>query len=109
MKSSNGRTWAKFFGARQILRPRPPLRCSFSALYLCLAALLDSDRMAKRERVDKVDDQGRHKMGFVKNKAPAPIQITAEQIMREALDQVAPPLKPPKQQITDPDELAEYR
>ncbi|KPM06266.1 crooked neck-like protein [Sarcoptes scabiei] len=46
----------------------------------------------------------------VKNKAPAEIQITAEQILREAkereLEIVAPP---PKQKISDPDELADYQ
>ncbi|CAF0939521.1 unnamed protein product [Rotaria sordida] len=46
----------------------------------------------------------------VKNKMPAPIQITAEQLLREAkekqLEYVAPP---PRQKISDPEELAEYR
>ena len=45
-----------------------------------------------------------------KNRAPAPIQITAEQILREARDrglEEAP--KPPKQFITDRDELAAYQ
>lgn len=46
------------------------------------------------------------KLPQVKNRAPAPIQITAEQILREAKDrglEDAP--KPPKQFITDADEL----
>ena len=46
----------------------------------------------------------------VKNKAPAEIQITAEQLLREAkerdLEIVA---APPKQKISDPEELAAYR
>lgn len=46
----------------------------------------------------------------VKNKAPAAVQITAEQLMREAkereLEVVAPP---PKQKISDPTELADYK
>lgn len=46
----------------------------------------------------------------VKNKTPAEIQITAEQLLREAkerdLEIVAPP---PKQKISDPDELADYQ
>ncbi|XP_031567761.1 crooked neck-like protein 1 [Actinia tenebrosa] len=50
------------------------------------------------------------KVAKVKNKAPAPVQITAEQLLREAkerqLEIVAPP---PKQKISDPDELAEYK
>ncbi|KAH9422110.1 Crooked neck-like protein 1 [Dermatophagoides pteronyssinus] len=46
----------------------------------------------------------------VKNKAPAEIQITAEQILREAKErelEIVPP--PPKQKISDPDELADYQ
>ena len=44
------------------------------------------------------------------NKMPAPVQITAEQLLREAKErelEMVPP--PPKQKISDPDELAEYR
>ncbi|CAM8904518.1 unnamed protein product [Rhodiola kirilowii] len=43
----------------------------------------------------------------VKNKTPAPIQITAEQILREARERQE--IRPPKQKITDPTELADYR
>lgn len=50
------------------------------------------------------------KVAKVKNKMPAPVQITAEQLLREAkereLELVQPP---PKQKISDPDELKEYR
>ena len=45
----------------------------------------------------------------VKNKTPAPIQITAEQILREARERQEAELPPPKQKITDREELAEYR
>ena len=47
----------------------------------------------------------------VKNRAPAPIQITAEQLLREAHDRSAGQggAKQPKTQITDPDELREFR
>ncbi|PRQ28623.1 putative tetratricopeptide-like helical domain-containing protein [Rosa chinensis] len=45
----------------------------------------------------------------VKNKTPAPIQITAEQILREAREQQEPEFRPPKQKITDPTELADDR
>jgi tetratricopeptide (TPR) repeat protein len=47
----------------------------------------------------------------VKNKAPAKTQITAEQILREARDmqEAEGGPKVPKQNITDPEELAEYR
>ena len=46
----------------------------------------------------------------VLNRTPAPVQITAEQLVLEARDRsdaAQPP--PPKQQITDPQELAAYR
>eukprot|EP00937_MAST-01D_sp_MAST-1D-sp2_P004952 g4952.t1 len=49
--------------------------------------------------------------GQVKNRAPAPIQITAEQLLREAKDRQieAAPFKQTHQRITDPEELAEFR
>ncbi|UYV83592.1 NADK2 [Cordylochernes scorpioides] len=46
----------------------------------------------------------------VKNKTPAEIQITAEQLLREAKErdlEILPP--PPKQKISDPEELADYQ
>ncbi len=47
----------------------------------------------------------------VKNKAPADKQITAEQLLREAkeIQLEDDNFRPPKQIITDPEELAEYR
>uniref|UniRef100_A0A7I4AFQ1 Uncharacterized protein n=1 Tax=Physcomitrium patens TaxID=3218 RepID=A0A7I4AFQ1_PHYPA len=45
----------------------------------------------------------------VKNKTPAPLQITAEQILREARERQEAEIRPPKQKITDAEELAEYR
>ncbi|OIV94933.1 hypothetical protein TanjilG_22130 [Lupinus angustifolius] len=45
----------------------------------------------------------------VKNKTPAPVQITAEQILREARERQESEIRPPKQKITDPTELGEYR
>ncbi|KAL8568300.1 Crooked neck-like protein 1 [Nucella lapillus] len=50
------------------------------------------------------------KIAKVKNKMPAPVQITAEQLLREAKErelELVPP--PPKQKISDPDELADYQ
>jgi len=44
----------------------------------------------------------------VKNKSAAPIQITAEQILREAHEHKESPILPPRQQITDPEELKQY-
>lgn len=50
------------------------------------------------------------KQGMVKNRAPAPIQISSEQLLREARDRkIELDPKPPRQQITDKDELQEYR
>ena len=48
------------------------------------------------------------KFAHVKNKSAAPIQITAEQILREANDRREMP-RPPKRLITDDDELYEVR
>ena len=45
----------------------------------------------------------------VKNKTPAPIQITAEHILCEAREQQEAEIRPPKQKITDATELSEYR
>lgn len=50
------------------------------------------------------------KVAKVKNKMPAPVQITAEQLLREAKErelELVPP--PPKQKISDPDELKDYQ
>ena len=45
----------------------------------------------------------------VKNKTPAAVQITAEQILREAKDRQDGGIVPPKQRIVDQEELLEYR
>lgn len=45
----------------------------------------------------------------VKSRAPAPIQITAEQILREANDRVVKEEKAPRVHITDPEELMQVR
>lgn len=50
------------------------------------------------------------KVAKVKNKAPAEVQITAEQLLREAKErdlEILPP--PPKQKISDEAELADYQ
>ncbi|XP_063025293.1 crooked neck-like protein 1 [Melospiza melodia melodia] len=50
------------------------------------------------------------KMAKVKNKAPAEVQITAEQLLREAKErelELLPP--PPQQMITDVEELKDYK
>ncbi|EYU40035.1 hypothetical protein ABFS82_05G108900 [Erythranthe guttata] len=45
----------------------------------------------------------------VKNKTAAPVQITAEQILREARERQEAEIRPPKQKITDSAELGDYR
>lgn len=45
----------------------------------------------------------------VKNKAPAPIQISAEQLLREAVDRQEPALQAPTQRFADLEELHEYQ
>eukprot|EP00123_Amoebidium_parasiticum_P012254 comp21226_c0_seq1/m.28880 comp21226_c0_seq1/g.28880 ORF comp21226_c0_seq1/g.28880 comp21226_c0_seq1/m.28880 type:complete len:692 (-) comp21226_c0_seq1:5-2080(-) len=45
----------------------------------------------------------------VKNKQPAPQQITAEQILREAKERIEAEPKAPRQKITDPTELEEFK
>ena len=45
----------------------------------------------------------------IKNKNPAPIQITAEQILREAKERQETAKKAPRQKISDLEELSEYR
>ena len=45
----------------------------------------------------------------MKNKAPAAVQITAEQLLREAHERQEQDTKPPRQKITDSEELQNYR
>ncbi|CAI5739865.1 unnamed protein product [Peronospora destructor] len=49
------------------------------------------------------------KKSVVKNRAPAPIQITAEQILLEANERKEEFARPPRRRIADAAELAEYR
>eukprot|EP00823_Brevimastigomonas_motovehiculus_P008583 TRINITY_DN788_c0_g1_i1.p1 TRINITY_DN788_c0_g1~~TRINITY_DN788_c0_g1_i1.p1 ORF type:complete len:754 (+),score=180.99 TRINITY_DN788_c0_g1_i1:63-2324(+) len=49
------------------------------------------------------------KASQVKNKTPAPVQVTAEQLLREAHEHRPQEVKAPTQQITDVDELQNYR
>ncbi|KAK9449901.1 uncharacterized protein V1518DRAFT_415018 [Limtongia smithiae] len=53
-----------------------------------------------------MDERGPPK---VKNKAAAPLQITAEQILREAYERREPSLQVPKQRIADLEELHEFQ
>ncbi|KAF2857831.1 putative cell cycle control protein cwf4 [Piedraia hortae CBS 480.64] len=45
----------------------------------------------------------------VRNKAPAPVQISAEQLLREAVDRQEPALTAPAQRFADLEELHEYQ
>jgi hypothetical protein len=45
----------------------------------------------------------------VKNRAPAPVQITAEQILREAQERQEVKEDKPRQRVEDFEELHEYR
>ena len=45
----------------------------------------------------------------VRNKAPAPVQISAEQLLREAVDRQEPGLKAPTTRFADLEELHEYQ
>ncbi|KAK4688479.1 crooked neck, partial [Tremellales sp. Uapishka_1] len=45
----------------------------------------------------------------VKNRAPAAIQITAEQLLREAQERQEPAFKAPKQRVQDIEELSEFQ
>jgi hypothetical protein len=49
------------------------------------------------------------RMARVTNKQPAPIQITAEQILREAAERQETPHRPPRQDISDPIEMEDFR
>ncbi|XP_052275538.1 crooked neck-like protein 1 [Dreissena polymorpha] len=66
--------------------------------------------MMDPEMESKEDKRKMPKVTKVKNKMPAPVQITAEQLLREAKErelELLPP--PPKQKISDPEELQAYR
>jgi crooked neck len=45
----------------------------------------------------------------IKNRAPAAIQITAEQLLREAQERQDTQFRAPKQRVEDFEELDEYR
>ena len=58
--------------------------------------------MADQDMQQRIENASR-------NKAPAAIQITAEQILREAKERIVPTKAPTKQMITDKEELLEYQ
>ncbi|KAL6650580.1 hypothetical protein ACP70R_009505 [Stipagrostis hirtigluma subsp. patula] len=52
---------------------------------------------------------GRGSTVRVRNENPSRVQMTAEQLMREARDGWEPELRPPRRGIADPEELSEHR
>ena len=58
---------------------------------------------------DKYAAKGLMRVPKVRNKTPADVQITAEQLLAEAQAHREVADGPPKQMITDPDELNEYK
>jgi crooked neck len=66
--------------------------------------------MATWKALEKLDrDRNFNKTSIVKNKQPAAIQITAEQILREAKDRQDKPIPRAVQTIVDKEELDEYQ
>lgn len=45
----------------------------------------------------------------VRNRAPAPVQITSEQLLREAQERQEPAFKAPQQRVHDMEELREFQ
>jgi crooked neck len=75
---------------------------------------VDFERLAKQSeenvaKESKPPSLGRAGAAKVKNKQPAPMQITAEQIIREAVDRQEEVVRPPIQQIVDMEELEDER
>ncbi|KAM1463786.1 hypothetical protein ACFX13_043455 [Malus domestica] len=65
--------------------------------------------MAKDSNGYKDTDDKLPRAKRVKNKSPAPVQITAEQLLREAREGQEGEFRPPEQQINDATELADFR
>mmetsp|Transcript_49827 Transcript_49827/g.115697 ORF Transcript_49827/g.115697 Transcript_49827/m.115697 type:complete len:679 (-) Transcript_49827:63-2099(-) len=55
------------------------------------------------------DTTGMGKQAMVRNKTANPQQVTAEQLLREAVDRQEEDARPPRQRIVDEDELQMYR
>jgi len=70
-------------------------------------AIMSSSGGGRRGRPE--DTTGMGKNAQVRNKNAAPQQITAEQILREAVDRGTEEAVPPRQRIVDEDELQMYR
>eukprot|EP00929_Paragymnodinium_shiwhaense_P113045 TRINITY_DN8130_c0_g1_i1.p1 TRINITY_DN8130_c0_g1~~TRINITY_DN8130_c0_g1_i1.p1 ORF type:complete len:681 (+),score=245.95 TRINITY_DN8130_c0_g1_i1:204-2246(+) len=71
------------------------------------SSILEGQSQGHRRRPE--DTTGMGKKAQVRNKAPAPQQITAEQLLREAVDRQEKEAEAPKQRIIDEDELQMYR
>ena|SRR2546423_3653422 len=71
----------------------PSVCCYFSTTFCVIQHTMESSRGPPR----------------VKNKAPAPQQISAEQLLREAVDRQEPGLQAPTQRFADLEELHEFQ
>ena len=67
---------------------------------------MDNDRFSGLKESHGLDIQ---RVSKVANKNPSSIQITAEQLLREAQANQVEEIAPPIQNITDPDELEDYK
>jgi len=68
-----------------------------------------ADGMPRGRRARPEDTTGMGKAAAVRNKTANPQQITAEQLIREAVDRQEKEVEIPKQRIIDEDELQMYR
>lgn len=61
------------------------------------------------QRPTSMNRQSENRAPRVKNRAPAAVQITAEQLLREAQERQETSFKAPRQRVEDFEELHEYR
>lgn len=71
--------------------------------------MAQSNEQNKNRRGRPEDTTGMGKQAMVRNKTAAPQQITAEQLLREAVDRQEAEAVPPRQRLVDEDELQMYR
>ena len=71
---------------------------------------MDEDEMTEPQGGAPPAARRMPKVAKVKNKAPAPMQVTAEQLLREAKERELEKVEaPPTQKIQDKDELRDYQ
>lgn len=69
----------------------------------------DDSTSTHNVRSPKMNRPNESRAPRVKNRAPAAIQITAEQLLREAQERQETAFRAPKQRVEDFEELHEYR